>query len=72
MLHSPCLLNLPIYFPAAKVFNVPNTKLKILTGLRVIVRSTFDFLLNYFIGKELKDVLSVGRVAYIVALLEGQ
>ena len=42
-----------------------------LSALRILLRNTVDSFVDYAIAAKLKAVLSVGRVAYICKLLEG-
>ena len=54
-----------------KVFRLNELKLQIVNGLRILFRNTVDHVVEYGIATKLKQVLCVGRVAYICNLIEG-
>ena len=53
------------------VFRMSRPRIQMLSALRILLRNTVDSFVDYAIAAKLKAVLSVGRVAYICKLLEG-
>ena len=56
---------------AVNVFRMSRPRIQMLSALRILLRNTVDSFVDYAIAAKLKVVLSVGRVAYICKLLEG-
>lgn len=65
------MTNFKLSRAAVKVFRLDELKLQIINGLRILFRNSVDHVVEYGIAAKLKQVLSVGRIAYICNLIEG-
>ena len=59
-----------LIFLGNRLFNLPKWKMQLLWGFRIVFRQSFDHLINYGIAVKLKQVLSCGRISFLIKLIE--
>jgi len=64
-----CLYDVIIYL-GLRVFNVGEPLLKLLSGLRWLVASSFNYFVHYIIASKCDVLLNSGRVSHLIALIE--
>ena len=59
-----------ILYLAANLFKASNAVLHLMLGLRVLVKNSFNHLVDYGIRKKLSNVLTANRIAYLCRLTQ--
>ena len=59
-----------LVYVAAALFNVPKFTVQLMLGVGILVRNTFEHLVDYAIASKLSQVLSVNRMAFLCRLTE--
>ena len=61
-----------LIYLAATLFDASSFTLRMMNGVGILVRNTFEHLVDYAIASKLSHVLNVKRMAFLCRLTEGE